>query len=166
MSNKLNQDLWKQFEDEGTVIEIDVPDFEEVVDNKFVKSLRTDLGLTQKVFGDVLGVAKKTIEKWEQGSNPIKGTAARLLYLINDDYDLVNKLYSVNIIKNLDSFENEGYTVKQITPLIENQSNRVYQLSDKADHKNKYKFDSNQFEVELGGESRWMKKSEDQLFTS
>lgn len=44
----------------------------------FLKQLRKKLGLSQRVFARVLGVSEKTIEKWEQGKNPIKGAASRL----------------------------------------------------------------------------------------
>lgn len=94
MSDKLNKDFWKLFEDEGTVIEIDRPDFESIVNKNYIKDLRKNLDLTQKVLGDVLGVTKKTIEKWEQGKNPVKGPSAILLYLLDKDVKILEHFYS------------------------------------------------------------------------
>ena len=45
-----------------------------------VKRIREErLGVNQSVFARVLNVQKNTIEKWEQGSHPPSGAAARLL---------------------------------------------------------------------------------------
>lgn len=41
----------------------------------------------------MLGISEKTIEKWEQGANPIKGAASRILYLLDRHPDLVSELY-------------------------------------------------------------------------
>lgn len=163
MEKKLNKDFWKLFEDEGTLIEINIPDFEEVIDNDFVKTLRTNLDLTQKVFGNVLGVTKKTIEKWEQGANPIKGPAARLLYLIEDNNKLVNKLYSVNIIRNIEEISDHRYSIKQITPLVAEKTDQLYKI-DELDNEFEERFTTNQFVVEGG--FKCQKKSDYQLLTS
>lgn len=127
MSDKLNKDFWKLFEDEGTIIEIERPDFDSIVNRDFVKDLRLNLDLTQKVLGDVLGVTKKTIEKWEQGVNPIKGPSARLIYLIDNNHNLVNELFKVNIVRNISISENTNFTIKQVTPLIAENSS-IYKL--------------------------------------
>lgn len=166
MKKKLNKDLWKVFEDEGTIIEIDVPQFDSIVDNDFVKTLRNQLDLTQNVFSNVLGVTKKTIEKWEQGANPIKGPAARLLYLINNDPSLVNKLYSVNIISNIET--NEKYKIQHFIPLVNEKHDYGYKVSQNDSEvydSIETQFTSNQFEVNEGGVS-WRRTSKNQLFTS
>jgi len=67
---------------------------DEMVDSTFVKNLRSDLNMTQNVFADLLGVTKKTIEKWEQGKNPVKGPSAILLYLIEKDKKILDHFYS------------------------------------------------------------------------
>ena len=69
-------------------------DIEKEVNGEFVKNLRKKLNMTQNVFASVLGVTKKTIEKWEQGVNPVKGCSARLLYLISKDVSIVKEFYS------------------------------------------------------------------------
>lgn len=58
--------------------------FKEVT-GEFLKELRHRLEITQLQMAQYLGVSKKAIEKWEQGANPIMGTAARLIYLIHQD---------------------------------------------------------------------------------
>lgn len=68
-------------------------DTQKITDSAFTKQLREKLGLSQKLFARVLGLSEKTIEKWEQGKNPIKGTASRLLYLLNRHPWLVKEIY-------------------------------------------------------------------------
>lgn len=46
----------------------------------------------------MLGIKKKTVEKWEQGVNPVNKTASRLLYLINNNPDLVKDFYQLSEI--------------------------------------------------------------------
>lgn len=67
------------------------------VDRGFVKSFRKEHGLTQVALANILGVTKKTIEKWEQGKNNIGGSSAVLLKLLNDNPDLIDQLYHVKI---------------------------------------------------------------------
>lgn len=88
-------------------------DIESIVTNKFVKELRQKLNMTQTVFAEILGVTKKTIEKWEQGKNPVKGCSARLLYALNENPELINMFYVFEIIepKNI---QNDN-SIKEIT---------------------------------------------------
>ena len=74
-------------------------DIEKEVNGEFVKKLRKKLNMTQNFFASVLGVTKKTIEKWEQGANPVKGCAARLLFLINKDTTIMKELYNFEHIQ-------------------------------------------------------------------
>lgn len=76
---------------------IEYKNIEDLVDSNFVKSLRKKLKLTQTVFATILGVKKKTIEKWEQGSNPVKGGTARLLFLIDKYPDLLSEIYKFEV---------------------------------------------------------------------
>lgn len=46
-----------------------------------IKSIRTNIEMTQAVFAQVLGVSKKTVEAWEAGTNVPNGSAMRLLQL-------------------------------------------------------------------------------------
>lgn len=77
---------------------VEYAEIEETVNNEFVKNLRKKLNMSQNVFSSVLGVTKKTIEKWEQGVNPIKGCSARLLFLLNKKPDLINEIYKINMV--------------------------------------------------------------------
>lgn len=82
--------------DKAKTFEIKYLDVDEIVDNNFVKNLRKKLNMTQLVFASVIGVTKKTVEKWEQGKNPVKGAAARFLYLLDLKPELINEFYVVN----------------------------------------------------------------------
>jgi len=61
----------------------------QIVTSAFVKKLRIDLKMSQSVFASVLGVTKKTIEKWEQGKNPVSGPAAKLLFLVQKRPEII-----------------------------------------------------------------------------
>lgn len=78
------------------------------IDKDFVKRFRADNHLTQVALANVLGVKKKTIEKWEQGVNSINGSSAVLLKLLNNNPELLNQLYSVKIVSG--KIESEQYT--------------------------------------------------------
>lgn len=67
------------------------------VDRAFVKAFRKEHGLTQSALANILGVTKKTIEKWEQGKNNIGGSSAVLLKLLHDNPELIGQLYSVKV---------------------------------------------------------------------
>lgn len=67
------------------------------VDGAYVKRFRKDHKLTQVALANIVGVTKKTVEKWEQGVNNIGGSSAVLLKLLNDNPELVAQLYSVNV---------------------------------------------------------------------
>ena len=77
--------------------EISYLDTESIVDSSFLKNFRKDNNLTQIRLANILGVSKKTIEKWEQGVNNIGGSSAVLLKLLNDNPELIAQLYSVNV---------------------------------------------------------------------
>ena len=53
--------------------------------------------MTQIALANILGVKKKTIEKWEQGANNVNGSSAVLLKLLNDNPELISQLYSVKV---------------------------------------------------------------------
>ena len=58
-----------------------VPDFEA----KEIKSIITELGMTQVLFAGLMGVSPKTVEAWEAGRNHPEGAACRLLSLTKAD---------------------------------------------------------------------------------
>lgn len=80
---------------ESTRLEITFADVN--VDRDFVKAFRKEHGLTQTALANMLGVSKKTIEKWEQGKNNVGGSSAVLLKLLNDNPNLIEQLYSVKV---------------------------------------------------------------------
>lgn len=67
------------------------------VDREFVKFFRKNNNLTQNALANIIGVTKKTIEKWEQGTNNINGSSAVLLKLLNDNPELIGQLYKVKL---------------------------------------------------------------------
>lgn len=67
------------------------------VDSEYVKRFRRDHRLTQAALANIVGVTKKTVEKWEQGVNNIGGSSAVLLKLLNDNPELIGQLYTANV---------------------------------------------------------------------
>ena len=57
-----------------------------------VARTRKDLNLSQRALADALGVSKRTVEAWEAGRNVPSGAARHLLYLLDTDHALVNRL--------------------------------------------------------------------------
>ncbi len=72
---------------------VDFFDIDNKISSSTVKQIREEHNMSQAFFARVLGVSKKTIEKWEQGKNPITGTSARLLYLIKEDFVTIRRFY-------------------------------------------------------------------------
>ena len=57
-----------------------------------VAKLRKDLNLSQRGFATAIGVSPRTVESWEAGKSMPSGVATRMLYLIEADHSLVDKL--------------------------------------------------------------------------
>lgn len=57
--------------------------------------IRKSLSLTQRSFAAILGVSCRTVEAWESGQSIPTPTARKLLYLIQEDYSLVQKLQQI-----------------------------------------------------------------------
>lgn len=57
-----------------------------------VLDVRTALSMTQKAFAKVLGVSCRTVEAWECGKTTPTPTAKKLIFLIQQDHSLVEKL--------------------------------------------------------------------------
>ena len=62
--------------------------------NVNVSAVRTSLSMTQKAFASMLGVSPRTVEAWECGKTTPTPTAKKLIFLIQNDHSLVNKLIS------------------------------------------------------------------------
>lgn len=78
---------------------VEVSFLEVTVDGEFVLEFRNKYGLSQTALANILGVKKKTIEKWEKGKKRVVGSSATLLTLLNDDRNLLEKVYSVKVIE-------------------------------------------------------------------
>ena len=59
-----------------------------------IKEIRTSQNMTQRLFAEALGVSVKTVEAWETGTNKPSGTANRMLELLSQDSELLEK-YSI-----------------------------------------------------------------------
>ncbi len=57
-----------------------------------IQEIRTSLSMTQKSFANILGVSCRTVEAWECGKSTPTPTAKKLIYLIQQDHSLVDKL--------------------------------------------------------------------------
>ena len=57
-----------------------------------VAAIRSSLSMTQKAFAEILGVSCRTVEAWECGKSTPTPTAKKLMYLIQEDHSLVQKL--------------------------------------------------------------------------
>lgn len=96
MKNNLKKNFWKSLIETGHKLEVKAADLS-TVNNETLKILRNDLNLSQAKFANIIGVSKKTVEKWEQGANPIQGPTARLIYLIMNDHSIIKRIYSSEI---------------------------------------------------------------------
>lgn len=65
------------------------------VDGTFIERFRNKHNLTQYALANIMGVSYKTILRWERRKKPIKGSAAVLLSMLNDNDELVEKAYCV-----------------------------------------------------------------------
>jgi len=71
-----------------SVCELPVPEYK--ADD--VVRVRSILNLSQRSLAVVLGVSSRTVEAWEVGRNEPCGAARNLLYLIEKDNSLVDRL--------------------------------------------------------------------------
>jgi len=71
-----------------TVLELPVPEYRPAD----VARIRLALNLSQRSLASVLGVSPRTVEAWEGGKNTPNGSARNLLYLIDNNHELVQQL--------------------------------------------------------------------------
>ena len=57
-----------------------------------VVEIRESLRMTKKSFAAVLGVSCRTVEAWESGKSNPTPTAKKLMFLIQEDHTLIQKL--------------------------------------------------------------------------
>ena len=60
------------------------------IDGEYVKRLRKKLCMSQSLFACLMHVTKKTVEKWEQGVNPVTNGNAIAMVLFDNNPSLVN----------------------------------------------------------------------------
>ena len=60
--------------------------------NVNVAEIRATLDMTQRAFAELLGVSCRTVEAWESGKSTPTPTAKKLMYLIQSDHSLIQKL--------------------------------------------------------------------------
>lgn len=70
---------------------------EPVLDANFVKKLRKKLNMSQSMFALLMHVQKKTVEKWEQGKNPIVNGNAVAMILFDKYPELVENFIKIHI---------------------------------------------------------------------
>jgi len=56
-----------------------------------IKAIRIHQCMTQKIFAKALGVSIKTVEAWEAGTNRPSGIANRMLELLTQDNELLER---------------------------------------------------------------------------
>ena len=71
-----------------TVRELPIPEYKAAD----VARTRKELNLSQRGLAHVLGVSQRTVEAWEAGKNVPSGVARHLLYLVDTDHSLVERL--------------------------------------------------------------------------
>lgn len=57
-----------------------------------VAEVRSALSMTQRAFAELLGVSCRTVEAWEAGKSTPTPTAKKLMFLIQEDHSLIQKL--------------------------------------------------------------------------
>ena len=63
---------------------------------KRIRKIRDDLGVSQPIFGMLLGCTASAVKAWEQGDNHPNGSARRLLQLIEKDPQFFKENFSLN----------------------------------------------------------------------
>ncbi len=79
-------------------VEVQMLNVEDIT-GEFVKSFRKQQRFSQVAMANILGVSKKSIEKWEQGKNNIGGSSKILLKLLYENPELIEKIYSAKVYK-------------------------------------------------------------------
>ena len=87
--SKYNYDFLK--EANGSILSIIRLD---PISSNDVKEFRKKHNFTQKKMAIIMNVTKKTIEKWEQGTNKVSGTALMLFNIYMKYPDVLYSVYS------------------------------------------------------------------------
>lgn len=76
------------------VVEVDTDDPVPEYKADDVARTRQALNLSQRALARALGVSSRTVEAWEAGKNVPSGAARHLLFLLDGDHSLVQRLVS------------------------------------------------------------------------
>ena len=60
-----------------------------------IKEIRIKHNMTQRLFAEALGVSVKTVESWEAGTNKPSGIASRMLDMLKQDNNLLERYYII-----------------------------------------------------------------------
>lgn len=74
------------------VVEVDTDDPVPEYKAADVARTRQALNLSQRALARALGVSSRTVEAWEAGKNVPSGAARHLLFLLDGDHSLVQRL--------------------------------------------------------------------------
>ena len=74
------------------VVEVEVNDPVPEYKAADIARTRQALNLSQRALASVLGVSTRTVEAWEAGRNVPSGAARHLLFLLDGDHSLVQRL--------------------------------------------------------------------------
>lgn len=86
------------------------------IDGEYVKTLRNKLGLSQSLFALLMRVSNKTVEKWEQGKNPVTNGNAVAMVLFNKNPSLVENFIEVEEGMPEPDFKSDNEHVEEKTP--------------------------------------------------
>ena len=95
---------------------------EPTIDAEYVKRLRQKLKMSQSMFAILMHVQKKTVEKWEQGKNPVTNGNAVAMVLFDQNPSLVEIFIVTHGETNLASVENEETHVLKESVFANNQN--------------------------------------------
>jgi putative transcriptional regulator len=59
-----------------------------------IKEIRMSLKLSQSVFANIVGVSKKAVEAWEAGKNTPNGPALRMIELLCNEPEIINRYFN------------------------------------------------------------------------
>ena len=65
------------------------------IDGEYVKNLRKKLNLSQGMFATLMRVSVKTVEKWEQGRNPVTNGNIVAMILLDRNPSLLSEFIEV-----------------------------------------------------------------------
>lgn len=68
------------------------------INSEYIKEFRRKYALTQAALANIMGVTKKTIERWEQGINKVSRSSSVLFTLLSKNENLLHQIRKVELI--------------------------------------------------------------------